>query len=166
MMQSDSHPHDPHDLGRFVRAQERSYARALAEIKAGRKASHWMWYIFPQIDGLGFSGTARHYAIKSLDEARAYLDHPILGPRLVECAEAVLGVENRSAREIFGWPDVLKLRSSATLFACVAPPGSVFERILAKYYEGVGDARTLELLGIGTIPRSPSNARSEPSVDG
>lgn len=165
-MRSDPHPHDPYDLERFVRAQERDFARALAEIKAGRKASHWMWYIFPQIDGLGFSATARHYAIKSLDEAKAYLDHPILGPRLVACAEAVLGVENRSAREIFGWPDVLKLRSSATLFACVAPPGSVFERILAKYYEGVGDSRTLELLGIGTRPPSPADSGSAPSTNG
>jgi len=147
-MHTDGNPQDPHDLERFVRAQERDFARALAEIKAGRKTSHWMWYIFPQLDGLGFSATARRYAIKSLDEAKAYLAHPILGPRLVECAEAVLAVNNRSAEEIFGWPDVLKLRSSATLFACAAPAGSVFERILAKYYDGVGDARTLELLGI------------------
>lgn len=154
-MRSDGNPQDPYDLERFVRAQARDFARALAEIKAGRKTSHWMWYIFPQLDGLGFSATSRRYAIRSLDEAKAYLEHPILGPRLVECAEAVLGVENRSARQIFGWPDVLKLRSSATLFACVSPPGSVFERVLAKYYDGVGDAKTLELLGIAPEARPP-----------
>jgi len=157
-MVSDDKRHDPHDLDRFVQAQEGVFARALAEIKAGRKTSHWMWYIFPQIDGLGSSATARRYAIKSLDEAKAYLAHPILGPRLIQCAEAVLGVENRTVREIFGWPDVLKLRSSATLFACASPPGSVFERVLAKYYDGVGDAKTLELLGLAS-GRSDGPAR-------
>jgi uncharacterized protein (DUF1810 family) len=95
---------DPHDLNRFVLAQENDYARALAEIRSGRKRTHWMWYVFPQIDGLGFSETARRYAIRGLDEARAYLEHSVLGPRLVECAEAVLAVPERSAREIFGTP--------------------------------------------------------------
>jgi uncharacterized protein (DUF1810 family) len=140
---------DPHDLGRFRRAQEGDYERALSEIAGGRKRSHWMWYIFPQIDGLGTSSTARRYAIKGLDEARAYLDDPVLGPRLLECAEAAVGVEGRSATEIFGSPDDLKLRSCATLFACVSPPGSVFDRLLAKYYQGRRDEKTLELLGIG-----------------
>lgn len=144
----DSSTHDPYDLNRFVRAQERDFAQALAEIKAGEKRSHWMWYIFPQIDGLAFSSTSKHYAIKSVEEARAYLNHPVLGPRLVECAEAALRVERRSAAEIFGWPDDLKLRSSMTLFACVTPPGSAFDRVLAKYYEGVRDGKTLALLGI------------------
>jgi uncharacterized protein (DUF1810 family) len=138
---------DPYDLGRFQQAQEDDYEQALSEITNGRKRSHWMWYIFPQIDGLGSSSTARHYAIKSLDEARAYLAHPVLGPRLLECAEAVVRVEGRSAREIFGSPDDLKLRSSATLFACVSPPGSVFDRLLEKYYQGRRDDRTLQLLG-------------------
>jgi uncharacterized protein (DUF1810 family) len=138
---------DPHDLGRFVEAQEGDYERALAEIRAGRKRSHWMWYVFPQLDGLGSSTMARRYAIRSLAEAEAYLRHPLLGPRLLECAEAVVGVEGRSAAEIFGPPDDLKLRSCATLFACVAPPGSVFDRLLAKYYGGVPDGRTLRLLG-------------------
>ncbi len=138
--------HDPHELGRFVRAQVDDYERALAEIKAGRKRSHWMWYIFPQIDGLGFSATSRRYAIKSLDEARAYLDHPLLGPRLVECVEAALSVEGRSAQEIFGSPDYLKLRSSATLFAVVTPPGSVFARLLDKFYAGKHDEQTLRRL--------------------
>src|SRR5438067_7360997 len=99
---------DPHDLGRFVEAQEGVFDRALAEVRAGRKRTHWMWYVFPQLDGLGFSPTAKRYAIKSLDEARAYLAHPVLGPRLVECAEAVVGVAGRSAAEIFGSPDDLK----------------------------------------------------------
>ena len=137
---------DPYDLRRFVDAQEDDYERALSEIAAGRKRTHWMWYVFPQIDGLAFSWTSKRFAIKSVDEAKAYLAHPILGPRLVACAEAVLRVEGRSAREIFGSPDDLKLRSSATLFASVLPAGSVFERLLVKYYGGVRDDRTLALL--------------------
>lgn len=141
-------PHDPHDLGRFVRAQEADYERALSEIRSGRKRTHWMWYIFPQIEGLAFSSTSQYYAIKSMAEAKAYLDHPILGPRLTACAEAVVAVEGRTASEIFGSPDDLKLRSCATLFACVSPPGSVFDRLLAKYYRGERDGKTLELLGI------------------
>ena len=127
---------DLYDLGRFVRAQEDDYEQALAEIRGGRKRTHWMWYIFPQFDGLAFSSTSKHYAIKSVEEAKAYLDHPILGPRLLECAEAVLRVEGRSATEIFGSPDDLKLRSCATLFACVSPPGSVFDRLLEKVLSG------------------------------
>ena len=102
---------DPYDLGRFLHAQEDDYERALSEIASGRKRSHWMWYIFPQLDGLAFSSTSKHYSIKGLDEARAYLDHPILGPRLLECAEAAVRVEGRTATEIFGSPDDLKLRS-------------------------------------------------------
>jgi uncharacterized protein (DUF1810 family) len=138
---------DPHNLMRFVEAQEDDYKQALSEIRNGRKQSHWMWYIFPQIDGLALSSTAKYYSIKSLDEARAYLDHPVLGPRLLECAEAAVGVAGRSAREVFGSPDDLKLRSCATLFACVSPPGSVFERLLAKYYGSARDDKTLRLLG-------------------
>ena len=139
---------DPHDLSRFVRAQEGVYERALAEIRGGRKRTHWMWYIFPQLDGLAFSSTSEFYAIKSLAEARAYLDHPILGPRLLECAEAVLVVAGRSAREIFGSPDDLKLRSCATLFAAVSPPDSAFERLLQKFFDGEPDRKTLGLLGL------------------
>jgi len=130
-----------------VRAQERTCETALAEIRNGRKRSHWMWYVFPQIAGLGFSETSRRYAIRSTAEARAYLAHPLLGPRLIECFEAALGVEDRTAHEIFGSPDDLKFRSCATLFACVAPPGSVFQRVLDKYFGAEGDPRTLELLG-------------------
>ncbi len=139
---------DPYDLARFVHAQEHDYAQALSEINSGRKRTHWMWYIFPQIDGLAFSATAKYYAIKSVAEAKAYLDHPILGPRLLECAEAVVRVEGRSATDIFGSPDDLKLRSCATLFACVAPRDSVFDRLLRKYYGGGRDGRTLQLLGM------------------
>ena len=141
--------HDPHELNRFVRAQEKDYARALAEIRRGEKRSHWMWYIFPQVDGLGFSSMSKRYSIKGLEEAKAYLAHPVLGPRLLECAEAVMSIEGLSANEIFGSPDDLKLRSCATLFACVSPGGSVFERVLAKYYARERDGKTLRLLGIG-----------------
>src|SRR5215475_4786796 len=118
------HSDDPHVLGRFVRAQEGDYARALAEIRSGRKRSHWIWYIFPQFEGLGHSAMSRQYSIKSEAEAEAYLRHPVLGPRLQECCEAALNVEGRSAHEIFGSPDDLKLRSCATLFAGVTPAGS------------------------------------------
>jgi uncharacterized protein (DUF1810 family) len=137
---------DPYDLTRFVKAQEQTYDQALAELNAGRKRSHWMWYVFPQLDGLGSSPITKRYSLKSEAEARAYLDHPVLGPRLVECAEAILRVEGKSAREILGSPDDLKLKSCATLFARVSPPGSVFERILEKFYSGEPDAATLRLL--------------------
>jgi uncharacterized protein (DUF1810 family) len=139
-------PNDPYDLNRFVGAQEQEYARAWSEIASGRKRTHWMWYIFPQLAGLGFSPSARHFAIRSRGEAEAYLTHPVLGPRLLECAESVLRVDGRSATEIFGRPDDIKLRSCATLFACVSPPGSVFERLLEKYYDGLRDPETLRLL--------------------
>ena len=137
---------DPFNLQRFLDAQESFYALALAEIRTSRKQSHWMWFIFPQLAGLGFSPMAERYAITNLDEARAYLAHPILGPRLIEVAEAALSVSDRSASEIFGTPDDLKLRSCATLFAKAAPPGSVFERLLEKYYRGARDEKTLQLL--------------------
>jgi uncharacterized protein (DUF1810 family) len=138
---------DPYNLNRFVEAQQGDYERALAEVRRGRKLTHWMWYVFPQFDGLAFSSTSRHYAIKSIAEARAYLDHPVLGPRLRECMEAALGVEGRSAHDIFGDPDELKFRSCATLFASVSPSGSVFERVLEKYFGGERDRKTLLLLG-------------------
>ena len=134
------------DLQRFVDAQHGVYEKALAEISQGQKRTHWMWFIFPQIDGLGSSPAARHYAIKSREEAEAYLRHPVLGPRLAACAEATLAVDGRSAREMFGSPDDLKLRSSATLFAAVAPGGSVFERVIEKYFNGQPDPKTVELL--------------------
>ena len=157
-------PDDPHDLARFLSAQEGCHARALAEIRGGRKRSHWMWFVFPQLAGLGYSATARHYAIAGLDEARAYLAHPVLGPRLVECAQALLDVPGRTAHEIFGSPDDLKLRSCATLFARAAPAGSVFEQVLDRYYAGERDPRTLELLSQDSAPaargpRGPGDGR-------
>jgi uncharacterized protein (DUF1810 family) len=150
---TDSHgAGDPYHLSRFVQAQndgqEDTFAQAISEIRGGRKRTHWMWYIFPQLDGLAFSPTSRFYAIKSLDEAKAYLDHPVLGPRLQQCAEAAAGIEGRSATEIFGSPDDLKLKSCATLFTCVLPAGSVFHRLLDKYYAGERDQKTLRLLGV------------------
>lgn len=137
---------DAFDLNRFIETQTDDYATALAELEAGEKTSHWMWYIFPQIDGLGYSSMSKRYAIKSVDEAKAYLVHPVLGPRLLECAKAVLAVEGRSALEILGSPDDAKLQSCATLFASVSPAGSVFQQILDKYYGGKPDAKTLRLL--------------------
>ena len=137
---------DPYNVQRFLDAQERDYQRALAEIKAGQKRSHWMWYIFPQYDGLGFSPTSIHFSIKSPEEARAYLGHSILGPRLHECVEALLSLNGRSAHQIFGSPDDLKLKSSMTLFACISPEGSVFEQVIDKYYDGQPDQKTIGLL--------------------
>jgi uncharacterized protein (DUF1810 family) len=142
---------DAHDLTRFVDAQSRDYARALAELRTGEKRSHWMWYVFPQLAGLGHSPMAQRYAIRSLGEAEAYLHHPVLGPRLLESAEAVLDVAGRSADEIFGSIDALKLRSSATLFSRVCSPGSSFHRILDRYFDGEPDPRTLELLDAGEL---------------
>jgi uncharacterized protein (DUF1810 family) len=137
---------DPYDLNRFIEAQAVNYSDALAELRAGQKRSHWMWYVFPQIASLGHSAMSARYAIRSADEARAYLAHPVLGPRLIECAEGVLAIENRSAREIMGSPDDLKLRSCATLFAEISPERSVFQRVLDKYYTSEPDQRTLELV--------------------
>lgn len=139
---------DPYDLNRFVQAQQHDYERALFEIKSGRKRSHWMWYVFPQFEGLGFSATSKRYSIKSVAEARAYLSHPVLGTRLTECVEAVLKIEGKSAYEIFGSPDDLKLKSCATLFAYVSPAESVFDRLLDQFFQGEQDAKTLRLLGV------------------
>ncbi len=137
---------DPHDLQRFVAAQEGVYACALEELRCGSKRSHWMWFVFPQIDGLGRSEMARRYAIRSREEAAAYLRHEVLGPRLRECADALLGVEGKTADDIMGFPDDLKLQSSMTLFAHVSDLGSVFHRVLEKFFGGSPDAKTLELL--------------------
>ena len=137
---------DPFDLNRFTTAQQNIYDNALAELRNGRKRSHWMWFIFPQIDGLGSSPTSKYYSIKSQEEARQYLNHPVLGKRLSECAEAVFSIEGRSISEIFGYPDNLKLKSSMTLFAYVSPPCSVFAHVLSKYFNGARDALTLQLL--------------------
>ena len=136
---------DPYDLDRFVRAQATDYDRALSELREGEKRSHWMWYIFPQIEGLGHSPMSQRYSIKSAAEAHAYLDHPVLGPRLRECAAVVRDIVGRSALEIFGSPDDQKLRSSATLFAAVSED-DVFEQLLQKYFDGQSDKETLRRL--------------------
>lgn len=137
---------DPYHLQRFVDAQDRVYDGVLAELRAGAKRSHWIWFIFPQLQGLGRSSTARVYGISGLAEARAYLDHPVLGPRLRECARLVLAIDNRSADDIFGWPDNLKVRSSMTLFAHATDDNADFTAVLDKFYGGDQDPRTLELL--------------------
>lgn len=137
---------DPFDFGRFLAAQASDYQRALAELRGGRKRSHWMWYIFPQYLGLGNSSMSQRFAIRSLKEAQAYLNHPVLGPRLLECAQVVVALEGRTAAEVFGYPDDMKLKSCATLFAKVSPKGAIFECLLAKYFQGDKDQRTLELI--------------------
>lgn len=136
---------DPFDLRRFVDAQGPVYGQVCAELAAGRKASHWMWFVFPQLKGLGRSATAQHYGIGSMAEARAYWDHPLLGPRLKRCTELVLAVDGRSVQAIFGSPDDLKFRSSMTLFA-QATGEPVFRQALAKYFAGCEDEQTLRLL--------------------
>ena len=137
---------DPYDLQRFVDAQAPVIDRVRAELAGGRKQSHWMWFIFPQIAGLGFSGMAQRYAIQSLDEARAYLNHPTLGSRLKDCTRLVLAIEGRSASDIFGSPDDMKFRSSMTLFAQAAPDNPIFAEALRKYFNGDPDAETLKRL--------------------
>jgi len=134
------------DLKRFSDAQERNYEIAFAEVSAGRKRSHWMWYIFPQVKGLGFSSTSKHYGINGLKEASAYLNHPVLGPRLTGISQALLELEGNNATQIFGHPDDLKLRSSMTLFAAVADSDPVFQQVLDKYFQGKADLPTLTLL--------------------
>ena len=136
------------DLSRFVEAQRRDYPTALKEIRNGKKESHWMWYIFPQLRGLGESQTSQRYAVRDLEEARAFLADPYLGGNLREISEALLSLETDDPRAVFGRPDDMKLRSSMTLFALVSEEGSVFHRVLDKYCGGRLDARTLGLLGI------------------
>lgn len=136
----------PH-LTRFLEAQERDYNRALAEIKNKRKQSHWMWYIFPQLTGLGFSDMAAFYAIHNLQEASDYLNHPVLGSRLVTIAQALLEIDGKTATQIMGSPDDLKLRSSMTLFSLVPNTDPVFQAVLDKFFNGSPDPKTLALLG-------------------
>ncbi len=135
------------DLTRFVAAQEDTYDRALRELRAGRKTSHWMWWVFPQVAGLGMSGTSRAYAIADLAEAQAFLRHDLLGPRLLECCRAVLGLEDVTAEHVLGSIDAIKLRSSMTLFAHADPEEAVFGEVLARFYDGREDERTVRLLG-------------------
>ncbi|MGF0538402.1 DUF1810 domain-containing protein [Agrobacterium sp. ES01] len=136
----------PFNLERFVTAQDAVYADILRELRAGRKTSHWMWFIFPQVRGLGSSPMAERFAISSLNEARAYLAHHVLGQRLVECCDILVHLENNDARTIFGSPDDLKLKSSMTLFACVSLDGNIFEDVLDKFYGGASDPQTIERL--------------------
>ncbi len=133
-------------LQRFLDAQEPVYDDVLSELRSGRKATHWMWFIFPQIAGLGHSEPSRFYAISDAAEAEAYLSHPVLGPRLVECCDVLLALQGKSATDIFGSPDDLKLKSSMTLFASVSPPRSVFATVLERYYGGSHDQKTLDIL--------------------
>lgn len=140
---------DPYDLERFVAAQEPVFAAALAELRAGRKRTHWMWFVFPQLRGLGRSAMSIRYGIGSLDEARAYLAHPVLGPRLELCANAVLAVEGRGLREIFGAPDDMKFHSSMSLFALAAGrPATPYHGALDRWWRGEADPETLRLLGL------------------
>ena len=135
-----------YDLQRFLKAQERDYKTALSEIKSGRKRSHWIWYIFPQIRGLGFSSTAQFYAIQDLGEAQAYMKDPVLRERLLEISSALLMLSSSDPTEVMGYPDDLKLRSSMTLFMAAAPEETVFQKVLDKYFGGKPDDRTLQIL--------------------
>lgn len=137
---------DPYELSRFVMAQDGVYADVVAQLRAGRKTGHWMWFIFPQVAGLGRSSMAQRYAIASLDEARAYLQHPVLGQRLVECASILLGNTDSTAEQILGGIDTMKLRSSMTLFQRAEPADSTFGRVIDRFFEGVPDAETDRLL--------------------
>jgi len=139
---------DPYRLDRFTQAQDAGgmYRQAVAELRAGRKVSHWIWFVFPQIAGLGFSAMSQRYAISGLAEAQAYLNHPVLGPRLTECARIVAGTEGKTADDILGPVDAMKLRSSMTLFAAAAPEEPVFAEVLAKHFGGVPDDATLARL--------------------
>lgn len=135
-----------YDLDRFLKGQARNYDAALREIRDGCKRSHWMWYVFPQIQGLGYSSTAQYYAIKDLGEAKAYLQHPILRERLLEISGALLQLNTRNASQVFGWPDDMKLRSSMTLFAEAEPTCEVFQKVLDQYFGGKKDENTLSIL--------------------
>ena len=137
---------DKYNLNRFIEAQVDSYESAMSELSRGRKSGHWIWYIFPQIDGLGSSDIAKLYSIKSIEEAQAYLEHPVLGQRLIESCEILLRLEDFSISEIMGFPDDLKLKSSMTLFAQVSPQSSIFSEILSKYYEDDLDQTSLEII--------------------
>ena len=140
---------DGHDLERFVTAQDSGdvYRHAVAELRAGRKRTHWMWFVFPQIEGLGASPTSRHFALAGIDEARAFLQHPVLGPRLVECAGLVVAAAPATAEEIFGAVDAMKLRSSMTLFSLAAPDQPTFAQVLDRFFEGQPDPETVRRAG-------------------
>ena len=140
--------YDERGLDKYVSAQARDYDDALREIRSGRKRSHWIWYIFPQLDGLGYSPTAQYYGIRDLEQAKDYMAHPVLGPRLVEISEALLAVPSSDPGAVMGYPDDLKLCSSMTLFELAAPDQPVFGKVLDKFYGGRRDPLTLRLLGL------------------
>ncbi|MBH0201564.1 MAG: DUF1810 domain-containing protein [Nitrospira sp.] len=144
---------DAYNLHRFLTAQAPTYHTVLDELRAGRKSSHWMWFIFPQIAGLGHSAMAQQFAISSLDEAKAYLQHPVLGPRLRACTQLVLDVNGRSVEEIFGYPDHLKFRSCMTLFLTAATDNTIFKDTLRKYFDGKPDQLTMNVLARHNMPR-------------
>lgn len=135
-----------YDLSRFIRAHEADYPRALKELKNGHKDSHWMWYIFPQIKGLGMSSTAVHYSIEDIGEARAYMENEILGEHMRTLCKTLIGLENDNASEIFGWPDDMKLKSSMTLFEVAVPEENVFAQVLDKFFDGERDSKTIDIL--------------------
>jgi uncharacterized protein (DUF1810 family) len=139
-------PADPHNFERFLAAQRDTYEIALGELRRGAKRSHWMWFIFPQVAGLGLSPMAVRYAIKSQAEAEAYLAHPVLGPRLLECVDALRSITGKSAEEVMGYPDDLKLKSSMTLFAAISPAHSPFHAVLTQYFAGKPDPKTIDFL--------------------
>jgi uncharacterized protein (DUF1810 family) len=143
----------PAEFDHFVQAQEAVYEQVLRELAAGRKQSHWMWFIFPQLRGLGQSPMSERFAIGSLEQARRYTAHELLGPRLHECTSLVLRVQDRSIEEIFGYPDWMKFRSSITLFSLASPQDSVFKQALDQYFAGIPDERTLDLLNLRTDQR-------------
>ena len=146
-----------YDLQRFLRAQNRDYETALAEIRSGHKYSHWIWYIFPQIAGLGRSSTSKYYAIRDLDEAKAYMDEPTLRNRLIRISEALLSLNDDDAEDVMGWPDDMKLRSCMTLFAQVAPEEETFRKVLEKFFDGEPDGKTLKILNRKDIERHCTN---------
>ena len=145
-MSSPISMNDPHNLQRFIDAQDPVYDEVVAELTAGKKTSHWIWFVFPQFDGLGRSGMARRYAIRSKEEALAHWNHPVLGARLRECIEKMMAIRGKTAFQILGTPDDLKFQSCLTLFATLAPNELLFKQALEKYYEGKVDTKTLELL--------------------
>jgi uncharacterized protein (DUF1810 family) len=158
---------DPYRLDRFTQAQDQDgiYQRAVAELRAGRKASHWMWFVFPQLADLGLSAMSREFAVSSLDEAQAYLRHPVLGPRLIECATIVADTEGKNAEDIFGSVDAMKLRSSMTLFMAAAPGKMVFMRVLVKYFDGAPDGATMVQLMLSrrqVLAMCPGGGRAVP----
>jgi uncharacterized protein (DUF1810 family) len=134
------------DIKRFIHGQENMYPQAVKELQNGKKISHWMWFIFPQIDGLGFSSISKYYSIKTIAEAKEYIMHPLLGKRLLECSDIILNIEGKSAENIFGYPDNLKLHSSITLFSFIHPESTIFPNVFKKYFKNKKDQKTLDIL--------------------